>query len=164
MHILSTEEINNVCIEIKRRMDREYPIYSTHIELMFFYGLRVSETLLIDDLMMSDDNRLIVKMPKTGYSRVIDSDSYLRYFDLQELKFCNSLSFMNKRAIERAVKECVPYAALRCGSKGINTHIFRHNFAKQQYEKLQSIQAVNQLLQEKTLSVCENYITKKIYY
>ena len=162
--ILTDHEIDRACFHCYTRIVRLYPFYDIHIYLLHAYGLRIGETLLTDGIEKTADGGLIITMPKTGFTRKIAPDEWTRKFNPEDLLIINKLGYCNKRAFERAIKECMPYRALRCGDKGVNSHIFRHNVAKKLFNEFDNYLTVNAFIQEQNTEVVKNYVHSVIYY
>lgn len=163
-HILSDREIYEICYTTAFEGSRFAPWFSNHLWLMVNFGLRVGETLLTSGMIKTVDGDLLLTMPKTGHVRTLKKCRFLDDFDHVSHMARNQGVGFNKKALERIIKRFIPYRNLQCGDKGINTHLFRHNYAHGLYARLQDYSAVNEHLQEKTLSICKDYCTSQIYY
>lgn len=161
---LTTEELDELCMHIRDRIITDYSHFTTHIQLMYRYGLRVSEVMQTDGFSFDAGSNLVVKLPKQNYIRIIQPDDFTLNLDIYNFQLINSLPSYNITALQRAIKRCSIYRRLYVGNKGINTHLFRHNFAKKQFRLLQSDEAVQAVMAEKSLQSAQRYITSKIYY
>jgi len=162
--ILTSSELDILCQNILLNASHFDSRYKIHLTLMYGFGLRISETLLTEGLYKAENGNILVLMPKTGYTRILPTNQFSESIDFNLLYSLNNQSCINKKSLERLIKSHVPYYSLKCGNKGINSHLFRHNYAKKAFNQLQSYTAVNELLQEKTLSICKDYCNSLITY
>lgn len=164
MTILDNNQINNECLFIKNRIINENNIYSEHIKLLYYTGIRISEVVQNENLYITTENDLFVFMPKTKRYRIIKYEPFLDEINLNLLLSINQSNYINEQNLKREIQKFSSYRRLYSGNKSIISHLFRHNFAKQQYEILKDYSKVNEKLQEQNLSVCINYIDSTIYY
>lgn len=161
---LSINEIDDLCRLLALRVERNFWQYSVHVNLMFRYGLRIGETFLSDGLLKGQNSELIVTMPKTGFTRIIEADEFTERLNIDNLLALNSLQYINVVNLSRILKQVSPYRNLFTGTKPINSHIFRHNYAKQLFQEYNDIDVVHYRLSEQEVKSTENYINSKIYY
>lgn len=164
MKILSDQEINDACAEVLNRALLEDSFYITHLELLFRYGLRISEVVQDDKIYKTSSGELFVWMKKTKRYRVIPQDDFIDNLDTGLLLSKNTMQNINEQNLKRLISYYLAYRQLFIGSKNIVSHLFRHNFAKQKFARLESVRLVNELLQEVSENVCEGYINSEIWY
>lgn len=164
MYVLSDQEIDDLCQKIISEAYNQGSLFTKHYELMYKFGLRVSEVCGVDNISVTGTGDVLIYMKKTRKYRLIKKEDFQVNFDIEIFLASNNLTYYSEQNIKREITNLSPYRRLFCGNKNIVTHIFRHNFAKQKFIQLQNIASVNYLLQESNLSICENYINSKIYY
>lgn len=164
MNVLSTSDIKALCDNMYHQVSNSDSEFKEHIELLYRYGLRVSEVVQVDNIKKTEAGELLVFMKKTKLFRVIPADYFTQSFNVNNFLSMNELSYISEVNIQRLITRVNPYRQLFVGGKKIVTHVFRHNFAKQKMIELNSVEKVNLLLSEKTVSICQNYIDSVIYY
>jgi len=164
MTILTTSDIDIICIEILDKIKREYPFYYPHVYFMYHYGVRIGETF--GNHIESDfhSGKIIIYPQKKNQTRIhnpIDSETL---YNLELLQKYSVNLWLNKRNLQRILEKVHPIRSLKCGRKKINAHIFRHNWVKKQITVGKQIVNINSMLGYTWQNVATSYAISQLYY
>lgn len=164
MRYLSNLELDQECIKIVNQVSQRYNYLLIHFQLMYKYGLRVSEVCGRDNFQRDAFGDVHVFMKKTEKTRILHKDSFLDSIDFELFHSLNDFRNVNETEVRRCFEKVTTYRRLFCGRKEIVTHLFRHNAIKKMFDLTNDINQVNDFIQEEDPQNTLQYVNSQIYY
>lgn len=164
MTILTPTEIQTEAERIIDNCSVLYPNYLKHFELMYRYGLRVSEVVQKTGINKDAALNLVVYMPKTKRNRIIERDAFIDTIAPDEFLSINTVWNMNTIKVRRAYERLMGYSQLFVGDKDISTHFLRHAAVKRYFNAPHTLSETNIWLGEVAPYNTQGYVNSEIYY
>lgn len=164
MTILSSADIDNVCLQIVDEVSRLYPYYEPHIKLLYDYGCRLGEVFEFRFSYDPEENKVLIIPQKNNNTRILTAVNFEASQHIENLLLQQDLFWLNKRNLQRIIEKCNPIRNLKCGDKNIGAHLFRHNWIRKQVAAGKQYTEINSMLGYTKQSVQDTYLAAVIYY
>lgn len=162
-NILSNEEINDACRAIVRGTADGYryhfnPVFSVLIAT----GLRIEEAIQRDRWTWYGGETYRIDTEKDSNDRLINFQDYgitMYQYWLYDWKVYAPFS---ARSYQKVCEQYNGWERITVGEKNVQTHLFRHNIARQLYEGGATIQDVADFLGLISVANAEGYIFSEV--
>lgn len=164
MPILSNSDIDRACRNIMQAIDHEFPYYSDHIHILYDYGCRIGEVFDYRLSFSDEENQITIIAQKNNDIRKLTAVNFETSKRVENIVLSNDKFWLNEKNLQRIIKKCNPYRNLKCGSKNIGAHLFRHNWIRKQVEAGKQFTEIDLLLGYTSQSVQDTYLAATIHY
>lgn len=159
---ITPKELDELLIRVNKTISRVHIELEAFAETAYKTGLRVNEILNIDRHIIDiDEERILIRTEKTNNIRTINANNVSRL--IKERINIGVAPFMRitYSQLNLQLKKAGLYDITVNGNKRTTAHLYRHNYAKKQYEKYKSIAVVAEDLRI-TEAIAQKYINSKI--
>lgn len=157
--LVSDTELNQKLQAVKSHaIDKGLEFGSAFI-LLYYYGLRISEVVYFSDIILKlNEQEVTIITPKTNRVRTLliapETQQAITVTSQMNV-FTRTISIeIIQHFITRTIQGTWHYV----GDKNINTHLFRHNYAKMMYQVEQSTRTVAD-----AMAISQNVATRYIF-
>ena len=127
------------------------------IELMYNYGLRISEVLAINSKSINSRNQIIIKGLKGSNNRLITPISYTNYWKKVKEYNCQDHTTNGRFYYYRLFRKLGFISHSAGNKKNSVTHSFRHNFVTEIMKETDNIEVAKELIGHKNLNSTKYY-------
>lgn len=131
---------------------------------LYDHGFRLSEMFTLHESTIDHDNIVTVKTLKNSLDRLIPLKQFPEVIQQSIITHTNKFFFHKEDHYNRTFKQYFRFKSVQIQDKPITTHLFRHNFARQEYLRTRSVVAVKNKMGLTSDQVCISYIFSNIYY
>ena len=161
---LSNSQVDNACLEMLAIAAKRFPYYVPHFYFMHHFGVRVGEVFNNHIALATNGTHFEIYPQKQNNARTYEIINSEIADNLENLILTQENSYLNKRNLQRIVKEINPYRTLKRGNKNIGAHLFRHNYIKKLIADGKQFSTINNMLGYTNQTVANTYATSEIYY
>jgi site-specific recombinase XerD len=158
MAILTSDEINDICLSIVENIRTNHHQYYSRVLFMYYYGCRIGELFENRIYYLENTDKVYIIAQKNNNVRVCNLVNFEIPSLVENINLTNDNFWINKRNLQRIIEDAKPYRNLYCGNKKIGAHLFRHNWVKQQVNSGAQISTIDSNLGYTKQSIIDTYL------
>lgn len=162
--IITDTELNTMLFNV---LDNE-ELYSTELqilaELQYTTGCRITEGLEFTRWTLLGNGNIQLQPQKSNNLRVFDPSITINKYFGGVINNVNTTNGLHYRKYNYYIEKIIGFNNFTIGNKGVSSHLFRHNFAKQLKVNGMSDNDIKNSLGEITQQSANHYIYSQIHY
>lgn len=161
--LLTNLQIDEICVFAmngKTLYNRQLKIIA---EIQYITGARANDVIEFNRWSEYNSTQLLLQPQKGNNARIFNKSDINNDFVYGVVNNENILEFETFRKYDYYLKLTLNRFGLSVGNKGINTHIFRHNYAKKLKDDGSTDVEIKDLLGEVRQSSANSYIYSNVY-
>lgn len=161
---LTALEIDDICKELRDNIIKKYPHYSSHINFIYYYGCRIGELFGYRIAYEPLAGKVLIYPQKKNNTRILPVIHQDTQKWIEEINLTQENTYLNKRNLQRIIENENPIRNLKCGSKKIGSHLFRHNWVKKKVAEGYQFATIDNMMGYTGQTVANTYAVSVIDY